>query len=200
MFDQQTVTAVAATAREHGLEPAALLAIAEVESGGRAFATVGGRDEPLIRFEGHYFDARLAGETKSRARAAGLASPVTGGIPNPRSQADRWALLERAAAIDREAAHESVSWGIGQVMGAHWKWLGYASVDALVAEARDSVAGQIRLMVRYIVKAGLAEAIRKRDWRAFARGYNGSAYARSGYHTKIAAAFQRHARSRKPTG
>lgn len=195
MFDRQTVSAIIAIAGEHGLEPAALLAVAEVESGGQAFALVDGRKEPLIRFEGHYFDARLAGEKRRLARARGLASPVAGRVANPRSQADRWALLERAAGIDRDAAYESVSWGIGQVMGAHWKWLGYASVEALAAEARDSVAGQVRLMARYIDKAGLTEALRKRDWRAFARAYNGPAYAASGYHTKIAAAFARHARA-----
>ena len=26
-------------------------------------------------------------------------------------------------------------------MGAHWKWLGYGSVDALVAEARSGFVG-----------------------------------------------------------
>jgi hypothetical protein len=84
-----------------------------------------------------------------------------------------------------------VSWGIGQVMGAHWAWLGYADVDALVAEARCGVAGQVRLMARYIEKAGLAAAVRRRDWEAFARGYNGPQYRRYGYHRKIAAAYHR---------
>jgi hypothetical protein len=43
-------------------------------------------------------------------------------------------------------------------MGAHWAWLGFDSVDALVEEARSGAAGQARLMARYIEKAGLAEA------------------------------------------
>jgi hypothetical protein len=85
-----------------------------------------------------------------------------------------------------------VSWGVGQVMGAHWKWLGYASVDALVREARASVAGQVRLMVRYIEKAGLRPALAARDWRAFARGYNGPNFAVHGYHTKLERAHRRH--------
>ena len=46
-------------------------------------------------------------------------------------------------------------------MGAHWAWLGFADVDALVAEARSGAAGQARLMARYIKKAGLVTAIRK---------------------------------------
>jgi len=75
------------------------------------------------------------------------------------------------------------------VTGAHWAWLGYPSVDALVEEAREGLAGQLRLMARYIEKAGLAEALRAHDWAAFARGYNGPAYRRNRYDTKLAAAY-----------
>jgi len=108
MFEQETIARINRTAEEAGLEPAALLAVAEVESAGKAFATVGGRREPLIRFEGHYFDRRLTGAKQAQARAAGLASPKAGGVANPRTQAGRWDLLERACAIDRKAAWESV--------------------------------------------------------------------------------------------
>jgi hypothetical protein len=78
------------------------------------------------------------------------------------------------------------------VMGAHWAWLGYADVDALVAEARSGVGGQVRLMARYIDKAGLSAAIRRRDRVAFAHGYNGPAFARHGYDRKIAVAYERY--------
>lgn len=193
MFDRTVIEAIEKVAAEVGVEAAALLAVAEVESGGCAFAVVGGRREPLIRFEGHYFDRRLSGRTRDRARALGLASPQAGGVPNPRSQAARWALVERAAAIDRDAAWESVSWGLGQVMGAHWAWLGYPSVAAMVAEAREGIEGQTRQMHRFIGKAGLEDALHRRDWAAFARGYNGPAYRRNAYDTRLAAAYGRHA-------
>jgi hypothetical protein len=193
MFTTETINAIAQIASGNGIEPAALLAVAEIESGGRAFAVVSGRKEPLIRFEGHYFDRRLNGEKRRRARLAGLASPTAGKVANPASQATRWRMLERAAALDRKAAFESVSWGIGQVMGAHWAWLGFPSVEALVAEARDGAAGQARLMARYIVKAGLDEALAQRDWARFAHGYNGPDYRRHRYHTRLAAAYRRHA-------
>lgn len=193
MFDRVVTAAIEKVAAEAGMEAAALLAVAEVESGGRAYAMIAGRREPVIRFEGHYFDRRLSGQARERARAQGLASPKAGGVANPQGQAARWALVERAAAIDRKAAWESVSWGLGQVMGAHWAWLGYASVDAMVAEARDGIEGQTRQMLRFIEKAGLEEALRRRDWPAFARGYNGPAYRRNAYDTRLAAAYGRHA-------
>ena len=192
MFDDEVLKTVDAMAGRLRVEAAALLAIAEVESGGQAFATVEGRPEPVIRFEGHYFDQRLTDAKRRQARAMGLASPSAGAIANPATQAGRWQLLQAAAAIDHAAAHESVSWGLGQVMGAHWRWLGFSDVDALVAEARSGIAGQITLMCRYIEKAGLAGAIRRLDWSAFARAYNGPAYAKHGYDTKIAAAYARY--------
>lgn len=192
MFTAETIAEIVAAARSLNVEPEALLAVAEVESGGQAFALVNGRREPLIRFEGHYFDQRLNEEKRAAARQAGLASPVAGAVANPPTQAERWTMLRRAAAIDARAAHESVSWGLGQVMGAHWAQLGYASVDALVAEARESVAGQARLMALYIEKAGLAAALGGHDWNAFARGYNGPGYRKYAYDEKIAAAYDRY--------
>jgi hypothetical protein len=192
MFTPQVRNEIEAVAAWIGVEAAALLAIAEVESAGRVFAEVDGRTEPLIRFEGHYFDRRLPAAKRAAARAAGLADPKAGAVKNPASQAARWVLLAKAAAIDHKAAHESVSWGLGQVMGSHWEWLGYENIDALVAEARSGAGGQTALMARYIDKAGLAPAIRRRDWAAFARGYNGPDFERLGYDRKIAKAYARH--------
>lgn len=197
MFSDAVIREAHAAAGPAGIEPAALLAVMEVESGGRLFATVNGRSEPLIRFEGHYFDRRLTGKKQARARELGLAAPAAGAVANPSTQAGRWALLGRATEIDAKAAYESTSWGIGQVMGAHWLWLGYPNVQTLVAEARSGAAGQIRLMVRYIDKAGLARSVNAHDWPAFARGYNGPDYARNGYDKKLAAAYQRHAAAAK---
>jgi hypothetical protein len=193
MFTPETVAEITRAAKDHDIEPAALLAVTDVESGGQAFALVEGRREPLIRFEGHYFDRRLDETNRAIAREMGLASPVAGAVANPPTLAERWKLLERAAAIDAEAAYESVSWGLGQVMGAHWRWLGYASVEAMADEARASVAGQARLMVLYIEQAGLIAALRSHDWEAFARGYNGPGYKTYAYDDKIAAAYARYA-------
>jgi len=194
MFSAEVKKEIEAVAREAGLEAAALLAIAEVESGGRAFAIVNGKHEPLIRFEGHYFDRFVEDGRRAEVRAKGLASPRMGAVKNPASQAARWRLLEAAMAIDREAALQSVSWGIGQVMGSHWKALGYRSVDSLVAEARSGVVGQVRLMLRFLEANGLIDVIRARDWAAFARAYNGPRYKVHRYDSRIAAAHARYSR------
>ncbi len=192
MLDEDIIRTATQLAEASGIEAAALLAVIEVESAGIALVRIDERDEPVIRFEGHYFDRRLSAALRQQARSAGLSSPTPGKIANPRSQSERWATFRRAAAIDRKAACESVSWGLGQVMGAHWAWLGYASVDELVAEARSGTVGQLRLLIRYIEKAGLLEALRRRDWAGFARGYNGPLYARNRYDVRLANAYARH--------
>ena len=101
-------------------------------------------------------------------------------------------MLQRAIAINRIAALSSCSWGVGQVMGAHWKWLGYGSVDALVTEARSGLNGQVKLMARYIERAELSDTLRKKDWPKFARVYNGPAYAKNKYDQKMADAYSRY--------
>ena len=198
MFDAATVDTITRVAKKHDLPPAALLAIVEVESAGRTHALVDGRKEPVIRFEGHWFDDRLKGVARTRARRAGLAHPSVGGVKNPRSQAARWRLLARAMEIDAAAALESTSFGVGQVMGGNWKSLGFSSVHELVALARSGVAGQVELMLRFIRVKRLMDEIKRRDWAGFARVYNGPAYARNRYDVKMARAYARYNGARVP--
>lgn len=192
MFTADITQEITEAARAAHIDPAALLAVVEVESAGKFFARVKGKDEPLIRFECHYFDRRLGADQRETARAAGLSSPIAGKVPNPRQQEERWALLDRAAAFSRPAALESVSWGIGQIMGAHWKALGFGSVDEMVELARSGASGQISLLLLYLEKNGLIPLLNARDWAGFARRYNGPAYRRYAYDSKLATAYARH--------
>lgn len=175
---------------EEGVAAEALVAVSLVETGGRSLAAVGDRFEPLIRFEGHYFDRLLTGRLRETARLAGLAHPKAGRVRNPASQEARWRLLERAIALNREAAFASASWGLGQVMGAHWKALGFATAEAMAACARASVAGQLRLVARFLRIGGLDAMLTRGDAAGFARRYNGPAFRQNRYDIKIAAAWR----------
>jgi hypothetical protein len=192
MLNPELKSIITTEAKKAGIEPAALLAVIEAESAGKFFALVNGRKEPLIRFEGHYFDRRLPDAPQQKARDAGLASPHVGKVPNPASQGARWVLLDRACTFSRSAALESTSWGIGQIMGSHWKLLGYPSVEAFVETARSGAAGQVEQLIRFIEKNGLLPILNNRDWTAFARRYNGPLFRRNAYDTKLAAAYKRH--------
>jgi hypothetical protein len=196
--DAAQAYAIKKAARHLDVSHAALAAVVHVESGGRSFAMVEGRPEPLIRFEGHYFHRLLPAAKRQEAVTGGLASPKAGAIKNRRTQSARWAMLERARAIDRAAADQSVSWGIGQVMGANWRMLGYGSVGALVADARSGFEGQLRLMTRFIVQRDLVPHLRSADFAAFARIYNGPTFAKHGYHTRMEVAFRRISGAHKP--
>lgn len=191
MADPEIRAAAEKLALARNIETNVLLAVVEVESAGEVYALVKGKREPLVRFEGHYLDARLKNGERDRARKAGLASPKAGAVKNPKSQERRWDIINRAAAINRQAALESFSIGLGQVMTSHWKKLGFSSVDELIKLARRDAAGQLELMVRYIDEFGLVDELQRKDFTAFARGYNGPGGIKAGYHKKMAAAYKR---------
>lgn len=198
MFDANARDAISRIARNIGVEAAALLAVADVESAGKPFAMVNGRPMPLIRWEGHYFYRLLPPDLKNAGVQAGLAHPAAGRIPNPPSQSARYAMLERGKAIHEEAALSSCSWGLGQVMGAHWRTLGYPSVQQFVAVACSGIEGQTEVMSRFISKNGLTRHLKNKDWVAFARSYNGPAYKMNRYDTAMGRAYIRYLNGAPP--
>jgi hypothetical protein len=189
MFNATVLAAIRSVALAHNIEPAALSAVVDTESAGIAFTTVQGVDMPLIRIEGHYFDRLVPADKQAAARAAGLASPISGKVKNPKSQEDRYRMFSRMCDIDKAAAIMSCSWGVGQVMGAHWEALNFVSAEAFRAFVIASVGNQVEVMVRFIERNGLVDEIARQDWAGFARGYNGPSYKANAYDTKLAAAF-----------
>ncbi len=99
--------------------------------------------------------------------------------------------MNAAAQYHRASALESASWGIGQVMGYHWEILGYASLQAFInAMYKDEVL-KLEAMCQYIQVNGLVNALKNKDWKAFASGYNGAAYAKNSYDVKLANAYEK---------
>ncbi|MGA0525154.1 N-acetylmuramidase domain-containing protein, partial [Escherichia coli] len=73
---------------------------------------------------GHAMDA-----THYNLTDPNIVNPKPGGYVGG---AGEWDRLARAIEINRPAALESASWGLFQIMGFHWKLLGFASVQAFV--------------------------------------------------------------------
>lgn len=190
-MDERVIAAARDIEEHEGVGAEVLLAVALVETGGVPFTAIGERAEPLIRFEGHYFDRRLSGEARSSARALGLAHPRAGAVRNPRSQAARWALFERASAIDAQAAAASTSWGLGQVMGAHGRLLGYGDALGLAAAARTSISGQLGIVANFLKQGALGTILARGEVEVFARRYNGPNFRQNRYDEKITAALRR---------
>ncbi|MEM6743381.1 MAG: N-acetylmuramidase family protein [Pseudomonadota bacterium] len=174
--------AYAAAAQRIGCEPAAVLAVAQVESRGHGFLPSG---RPAVLFERHIFQRYSRGRF---ARTHPHLSNRTWGGYGAGGEAQHHRLAE-ALTLDRAAALQSASWGQFQIMGLHWEGLGYASPDAFVAAMCDGLDAQLDAFLRFIETNRLAEALHARDWATFARRYNGPAYARNRYDVKMAQAY-----------
>jgi len=99
--------------------------------------------------------------------------------------------LARAVALDRKAALESASWGLGQVMGYNAASVGFADVEAMVKAMRDSEDAQFQAMVGFIKANDLSKFLQLGDWESFARRYNGPDFKQNRYDEKLA---EEHAR------
>ena len=173
-----------AFAKRCGCSLKQLKAVATVESGGSGFDKQG---RPKILFERHYFH-RL---TQGKWTPAIYSDPKGGGYDH-----DSWDKLTRAACRDPEAAFQSASWGKFQVMGAHWKALGYVSPIGMAFSTTKSEADHYEMLVRFIQANKLEDEMRMistkvDDCRPFAAKYNGPKYElMGGYHIKLAKAMQ----------
>lgn len=105
---------------------------------------------------------------------------------------DSWEKLADASMRwGPEIAFECASFGKPQIMGAWWDELGYPSSVDFVWQLLQSEFAHYDAFARYVEHNGLTGALRAIDGnpenaRAFAKGYNGSGYAKHGYHVKIA--------------
>jgi hypothetical protein len=181
-------------ARELGVQPEQVRAVAAVESSGGGFLPSG---HPKILWERHWFFKRI-GRSLSASSVIGafLASPQMGGYTLDADKDginDSWEKLIEACATDPVAAFESCSWGMFQIMGGHWKALGYPDVFEFAWSMRESEFGHYCALAAFIKANGLAKAMRALGTSpaanaAFARGYNGPAYAKNAYDRKLATA------------
>ncbi|WP_435100810.1 N-acetylmuramidase domain-containing protein [Arhodomonas sp. AD133] len=181
---------IVAAAERLGVEPAAVHAVTEVEARGCGFEPSG---DPVILYERHVMYRRLGAYTDPEpwARSAPeIVNPEPGGYVGGAAEHDR---LQRATAIRVTPALESASWGLFQIMGYHWERLGYAGIGEFVARMRESEAAHLDAFVRFVrADSALHAALRRQDWRAFARRYNGPAFERNDYDARLAAAYRRH--------
>ena len=180
-------------ATKHDIEYAGLKAVVEVEASGKGF--IG--DVPKILYEPHIMHRLLTKKNYITIRNNLMKA-------HPNLCYPRWGTykyggesiqhrrLEIASQFNRDTALESCSWGLGQVMGFHWKSLGYESLQAFINDMYESEAKQLEAMIRFIKVNGLLLALKNKDWVKFARGYNGSGYAKNKYHIKLANAYAKY--------
>ncbi|MFC2352580.1 N-acetylmuramidase domain-containing protein [Eikenella halliae] len=181
------------------VDAAAVKAIVQVESAGSGFLPDG---RVKILFERHIFYHELA-KAKGKefaehaaAEAPHVCHPQPGGYRGGTAEYPR---LARAMGIDKTAGMAAASWGLFQIMGFNFQAAGFDSVDAFVDAMKQGEGQQLQAFARF-VKANKAmhAALQKKDWAKFASLYNGPAYKRHNYDSKLANAYERYAAQASP--
>lgn len=111
-----TDAAINDAAARLSVSAAHIRAIKAVESNGKSFDMAG---RPVVLFEPHVFYKRTGGKFGTTA----FSYAKWGAKPYPKTADERWAQMADAAACDEQAALESASWGLFQIMGYHWREL-----------------------------------------------------------------------------
>jgi len=178
-------------AKKLGVEVAALKSVIQVECKGSGFNNDG---TPVILFERHVMRQRLIANhllniaDQMMIKRPDLCSKIPGGYGLYSVQHKK---LDDASKFDRTSALESCSWGIGQVMGYHWYNLGYESIQQFINQMYKDEASQLEAMCRYIKFNNLINALKNKDWTAFAKGYNGKNYKVNNYDVKLGNAYKK---------
>jgi hypothetical protein len=184
--------------QRHDLELPLVKAVNEVESAGKGFLLDG---RPKILFEGHVFWNQLV---KRTVNPTDFVNDYRKNVLFPSATKTyyqggslEYNRLEKAAGISdlqafHDAAYCSASWGAFQIMGYHFQALGYSSVDDFVSRMYEHEREHLKAFGRFLAVNNLLIPLKNKDWNTFARGYNGSGYAKAGYHTKLARAYQKY--------
>lgn len=184
MSTKITQSEIKELAAQHSIPYANLRGVIDVEAAGNGFDPATGKI--LIQFEPHVFK-RQSDKWRERASEKWATNKVD-------VQSKEWEAFNNAFRFDPEAAMKSTSIGMMQVMGYHYALLGFKSVGDMWDYAKKSEKNQIELGIRYIKKGNstMYKALVTGDWAVFAHGYNGPAYKKFKYDTRIAAAVKKY--------
>ena len=149
-----------------GLEYAALKAFIEVESGGSGFDSKTGKI--LIQFEPVWF------KRKAPYAPSGLWS-----VNKVDVQSKEWAAFNEAFRLNPNAAMEATSIGLAQIMGFHYKIMGYKTVGEMWDYAKQGEYQQVEQLCVFLknyLGGRILWHLQARDWHNVAFYYNGAGY------------------------
>ena len=148
---------------QFGFDWRVIAAFIEVETGGKGFNSDG---KIMIQFEPSWFKRYVPNAP------AGVWSTNKVDV-----QSKEWEAFNNAFAINKEAAMLSTSIGLGQIMGFHYKRLGYKTVGEMWDDAKKGIDRQIWQICEFIrTDNKLKDAIKRKDWHMIATIYNGANY------------------------
>ena len=173
LLTQEEISHLALT---NGYDPASLKAVLEVESAGHGFSSVTGKI--IIQFEPAWFKRKALDWQKHNTNTIWQ----NNGISN---QAQEWLAFNDAWKVSPDAAMQSTSIGLPQIMGFHYRLLGFKQVGEMWDFAKVSEANQVAMMIKFIkANPKLDTALKNDDWGTFAYIYNGAGYKELAARTK----------------
>lgn len=180
-----TPAAISRAAKRLRVQEAAVRALLTVEAPDGGFLPDG---QVTILFEPHKFSEYT--NRRFDKSHPDLSYPVWGTRPYGK-RSEQHAKLQRAVALDRDAALRATSYGIPQILGNNWKKVGCSSLQDFINKMFSGEDAQLDLMVNFIKSDNeLWSALKTSNWPVVARKYNGTAYAKNQYDKKLAAAFR----------
>lgn len=178
---------IRAAAKKHDLETAVVQAVLTVETGGAGGFLSDGSGRPRILFEAHRFSRETAGvydlSHYNISSSAWDRSLYLGG-------AREYDRLAQAIGLNREAALRSASWGLFQILGSNHRLAGFPTVESYVSAMTISEMAHLGAFFVFCDNTGLLQPLRRRRWDQFASGYNGTAYRKNRYDTRLQEAYQ----------
>jgi hypothetical protein len=141
---------------------------------------------PQILYERHIFHRLTHGQYDD----GDISDPSAGGYGAP--GAHQYDRLSVAIAKHRNAALQSTSWGIGQIMGENFAAAGHKSVENMVAAMSQSEDHQLAALANFLESTKLQASLQAHDWTTFARGYNGPNYAINQYDVRLKAEYEKY--------
>jgi hypothetical protein len=150
--------------KQSGFEVPALLSFMDVETGGKGFDETTGK--MIIQFEPVWFK-----------REAPYAPSGLWSVNGVERQSKEWIAFNDAFKKNPDAAMQATSIGLGQIMGLHYKRLGYKSVGEMWDDAKKGLDRQVYQLVTFInTDDNLKKALIAHDWDKVASIYNGPKY------------------------
>lgn len=190
---QLTENAIQQASEVLNVDVALIRAIAEVETNGDGFLAPG---KPKILYERHWMYKLLKKDKMYLLIEVfynlkpELINKSSGGYVGGHNE---WSKLEEAMQIHREHALSSCSWGRFQIMGFHYKALGYNTIDNFVSRMCDTEDEHLDALVKFISNDSiLLKALREFDYEGFCFRYNGPNYKKNKYDIKLKEAYSRH--------
>ncbi len=173
------------------IDPPTIWAMLHVETNGCGYSV---SRRPKILYERHIFSGLTHGQYD--AAAPDVSNPDPGGYGA--SGDPQYARLGKAFNLDpaapddpsvptptRNAALESASWGLGQVLGSNYSDVGFDSAFHMVSAMAASEDLQLQAVVGFVLHKGLDTALQNQKWADYALHYNGKNYAENQYDSKL---------------